>query len=552
MDLSKLTASEIRHAIARKEYSAADLVEAAFTRITFVEEQLHAFNSFCRDLAGEASERIDSMVASGEELPPLAGVPVGIKDNMNLVGTKTTCSARILENYESVYDCTAVRRLLDAGAIPIGKCNMDEFAFGSSTENSAFGPTRNPWDLDRVPGGSSGGSAACVSAGEVVLSLGSDTGGSIRQPAALTGTVAVKPTYGRVSRYGLVAFASSLDQIGPFTKTVEESALALNAICGFDPADATSVSREAEDFTAGLRDGVRGMRVGLVSDLLDSEGVQPEVRDAVRAAADTFAELGAEVGDVTLPATEHGLSAYYIIGPAEASSNLARFDGVRYGHRVADAEDVLDMYKRSRAEGFGPESIRRIMLGTYALSAGYYDAYYGQAQKARTLILRDFARAFSEYDVLLTPTSPTTAFRLGEKTSDPLQMYLSDTFTIPVNLAGICAMSIPCGLADGLPIGLQLMGTHFAEATILRAAHAFESSLEFDTTPPIIRDLERIGEPLDSSLLPITGQVLVPPPPEGMSGEIREYRPQPPVILGGEVGGSSSPTDAPHGGDDRG
>ncbi|MBE0475670.1 MAG: Asp-tRNA(Asn)/Glu-tRNA(Gln) amidotransferase subunit GatA [Coriobacteriia bacterium] len=537
MDLSKLTAPEIRRGLAAKEFSAADLVDAAFTRITYVEEQVHAFNSFSRDLAADAARRIDAIVGEGGDLPPLAGVPAALKDNMNLVGTKTTCSARILEGHRSVYDCTAAARLVAAGGIPVGKCNMDEFAFGSSTENSAFGPTRNPWDLDRVPGGSSGGSAAAVSAGEVVLSLGSDTGGSIRQPGSLTGTVAMKPTYGRVSRYGLVAFASSLDQIGPFSKTVEECALALNAICGHDPMDATSVDRPAEDFTAGLRDGVGGMRVGLVSDLLEAEGLSPEVRDSVRRAADTFADLGADVGETTLPSTEHGLSAYYIIAPAEASSNLARFDGVRYGYRVPDAEDVLDMYMRTRAEGFGPESVRRIMLGTYALSAGYYEAYYGQAQKARTLIMRDFDLAFGEFDVLLTPTSPTTAFRLGEKTDDPLQMYLSDIFTIPVNLAGICAVSVPCGLAGGLPVGLQLIGTHFAEATILRAAYAFEQALGFDTTPPLIRDLERIGEPLDSSLLPVTGSVIVPPAP--FEEPERDYHPEPPPSegQGGGTGG---------------
>jgi aspartyl-tRNA(Asn)/glutamyl-tRNA(Gln) amidotransferase subunit A len=408
---------------------------------------------------------------------------------MNLVGTRTTCSSRILENYESVYDCTAVRRMLDAGALPVGKCNMDEFAFGSSTENSAFGPTHNPWDLDRVPGGSSGGSAASVAAGEAVLALGSDTGGSIRQPGALTGTVAMKPTYGRVSRYGIVAFASSLDQIGPFSKTVGECAEAMNAICGKDPMDATSVERPTEDFSAGLRDGVKGMRVGLVTDLLELEGCDPAVRERVIATADALAEAGAEVGETQLPSTQYGLPAYYIIGPAEASSNLARFDGIRYGHRAKDAEDVMDLYLRSRAEGFGPESIRRIMLGTYALSAGYYDAYYGQAQKVRTLIIRDFDRAFEQFDVLLTPTSPTTAFKIGEKAADPVAMYLSDVFTIPINLAGIPAVSVPCGLADGLPVGLQIIGRHFAESTILRVAQSVEDITAFDAVPPLVKGI---------------------------------------------------------------
>jgi len=492
IDLSRLTAGQIRDGIESRLFTAREVAEAALGRIEALDGQVHAFNQVTAELAYAAAERIDDAVASGVVVPPLAGVPVAFKDNMNLVGTRTTCSSRILEGYESVYDCTAVRRLLDAGALPVGKCNMDEFAFGSSTENSAFGPTRNPWDLERVPGGSSGGSAAAVSAGMATITLGSDTGGSIRQPGSLTGTVALKPTYGRVSRYGCVAFASSLDQIGPFAKTVEECALALNAISGKDPMDATSVDRPAEDFTAGLREGAAGLRVGVVSDLLEVEGCDPQVRASVLAAAETFAALGAEVGEVELPSAEHGLSAYYIIGPAEASSNLARFDGIRYGHRAADSADVLDLYMRSRAEGFGPESIRRIMLGTYALSAGYYDAYYGQAQKARTLIKRDFDAAFERFDVLLTPTSPTVAFKIGEKSADPLAMYLSDFYTIPVNLAGNTAISVPSGLdpQTGLPIGLQIIGTHFAEATVLRAAAAFEEAAGFDTTPPLVRELQ--------------------------------------------------------------
>ncbi len=492
IDISRLTATQIRDGIADKLFTAREVAEAAFGRVEALDGQVHAFNQVTAELAYAAAESIDDAVVSGVLLPPLAGVPVGIKDNMNLTGTRTTCSSRILKNYESVYDCTAVRRLLDAGALPIGKCNMDEFAFGSSTENSAFGPTRNPWDIDRVPGGSSGGSAAAVAAGMATIALGSDTGGSIRQPGALTGTVALKPTYGRVSRYGCVAFASSLDQIGPFAKTVEECAIALGAISGKDPMDATSVERPAEDFTAALHEGVRGLRVGLITDLLEAEGCAGEIRDSVRRAADVFAQLGAEVGEVELPSTAHGLSAYYVIGPAEASSNLARFDGIRYGHRVEDAADVLDLYMRSRAEGFGPETIRRVMLGTYALSAGYYDAYYGQAQKARTLIKHDFAAAFEDFDVLLTPTSPTTAFRIGEKSDDPLSMYLSDIYTIPVNLAGNCAISVPSGLCpeSGLPIGLQIIGTHFAEATLLRAAAAYESAVAFDPTPPLVREVQ--------------------------------------------------------------
>ncbi|HET6498596.1 MAG TPA: Asp-tRNA(Asn)/Glu-tRNA(Gln) amidotransferase subunit GatA [Coriobacteriia bacterium] len=488
-DLARLSAVEIRDGVAARRFTAREVAESALGRIDAFDDRVRAFNEVTPALAFEAAGRIDALVAAGDELPPLAAVPVAFKDNMNVRGTRTTCSSRILEGYESVYDCTAALRLLEAGAMPVGKCNMDEFAFGSSTENSAFGPTRNPWDLERVPGGSSGGSAAAVSAGMAAIALGSDTGGSVRQPGSLTGTVALKPTYGRVSRYGLVAFASSLDQIGPFARTVEECALALNVIAGDDPMDATSVNLPSEDFTRDLGAGVEGMRVGLVTGLLEASGCDGAVRDAVREAAQTFASLGAHVGEVELPSAAHGLSAYYIIGPAEASSNLARFDGIRYGHRTDGAHDVLGLYMRSRAEGFGPESLRRIMLGTYALSAGYYEAYYGQAQKARTLIRRDFDAAFADYDVLLTPTSPTVAFALGERTDDLLAMYLSDIYTIPVNLAGNTAVSVPAGLcpASGLPIGLQIIGRHFAEATVLRAASAFEEATGFDPTPPLVR-----------------------------------------------------------------
>jgi aspartyl-tRNA(Asn)/glutamyl-tRNA(Gln) amidotransferase subunit A len=486
-DFSRLSACAIRDGIAAREFSAADIVDATYAHIEAVEGDVHAFNQLTPELARESAARIDALVAEGAPLPPLAGVPAALKDNMNLVGTRTTCSSKILENYESPYDCTAVRRLLDAGALPIAKCNMDEFAFGSSTENSAFGVTHNPWDLDRVPGGSSGGSAAAVAAGMVTVSLGSDTGGSIRQPGALTGTVALKPTYGRVSRYGIVAFASSLDQIGPFSRSVEDSALVLNAISGHDDMDATSVREQVPDFTLGLGDGVKGLRVGLVRDMLDLEGCAPEVREATEMSVRTLEALGAEVGEVNLPMSQHGLAAYYIIGPAEASSNLARFDGIRYGHRVPDAKDVLDLYMRSRAEGFGPESIRRIMLGTYALSAGYYDAYYGTAQKTRTLITNEFASAFEKFDVLITPTSPTVAFKIGEKAEDPLSMYLSDVYTIPLNLAGLPGVSIPAAKCteSGLPIGVQIIGKHFDEATMLRVAAALEGALGLDMTPPV-------------------------------------------------------------------
>lgn len=491
LDLSALGARQVRDAVIAGEVSAREVAESAYARIEVLDGDVHAFLQLTPELALAAADRIDAARAAGDPLPPLAGVPAGIKDNMNLIGTRTTCASRMLENHESVYDCTAVRRLLDAGALPIGKLNMDEFAFGSSTENSAFGPTHNPWDLDRVPGGSSGGSAACVAAGMTSISLGSDTGGSIRQPGALTGTVALKPTYGRVSRYGVVAFGSSLDQIGPFGKSVDDVALALEAIAGADPMDATSSLEPVAAYTQALGLGAKGLRVGIVRDMLDLDGCAEEVRASVDAAAETFAALGAEVGEVTLPSAAHGLAAYYIIGPAEASSNLARFDGIRYGHRAAGATDVLDLYMRSRAEGFGPETIRRIMLGTYALSAGYYDAYYGQAQKARTRIIEDFRAAFERFDVLLTPTTPEVAFPIGAKAEDLYSMYLNDVYTIPVNLAGNCAVSVPSGMCStvGMPIGLQLIGDHFAETTLLRAAAAFEEATAFDTTPPLVRAL---------------------------------------------------------------
>jgi len=490
LNLATATARQIREGIACKDFSAVEVTEVMLERIGNIDPDVHAFNQITPEHALAAADRIDALAAKGEELPPLAGVPAAFKDNMNLIGTRTTCSSRILSGYESPYDCTAVARLVEAGVIPLGKCNMDEFAFGSSGETSATGPTKNPWDLGRVPGGSSAGSAAAVAAGMATVTLGSDTGGSIRQPGALTGTVALKPTYGRVSRYGCVAFASSLDQIGPFSRTVEDSATVLEAICGKDPFDATSAERPAEDFVGAARSAdVSGMRIGIVRDMLEIEGVTPEIRQSVLDAAARFEAMGAQLGEVDLPTSQHGLSAYYIIGPAEASSNLARFDGIRYGHRAENPEDVLDLYMRSRAEGFGAEAKRRIMLGTYALSAGYYDAYYGQAQKARTLIAREFTAAFERFDVLLTPTSPQVAWRFGEK-SDPLTMYLSDTYTIPVNLAGNCAISIPCGFAeDGgtrLPMGLQIIGDYFAESKVFRAAAALERDLALDMRSPLI------------------------------------------------------------------
>lgn len=491
VDLSRLTAGEVRDGIREGDFSAREAADAAFERIEALDQDVHAFLSLTPELAYEAAERIDRARAAGERLPALAGVPVGIKDNMNLIGTRTTCASRMLERYVSVYDCTAVRRLLDAGALPVGKCNMDEFAFGSSTENSAFGPTRNPWDLARVPGGSSGGSAAAVASGMASIALGSDTGGSIRQPGALTGTVALKPTYGRVSRYGLVAFGSSLDQIGPLGGCVEDVALALGAIAGEDPRDATCAPAGVDDYTASLGEGVQGLRVGVVADMLEMEGCSAEIREQVLAAAETFSSLGAHVDDVSLPAARYALAAYYVIGPAEASSNMARFDGLRYGYRAPGAQGAQDLYMRSRAEGFGPETIRRIMLGTYVLSAGYYDAYYTRAQKARTRIIEEFQEAFERFDVLLAPCTPEVAFRFGAKADDLFSMYLNDVFTVPVSLAGNCALTVPAGLgaSSGMPIGVQLIGGWFAESTLLRAAAAFEASVGFDRVPPLVKTL---------------------------------------------------------------
>ncbi|MBK5211283.1 MAG: Asp-tRNA(Asn)/Glu-tRNA(Gln) amidotransferase subunit GatA [Coriobacteriia bacterium] len=488
VDIAALSAAQISALVTSKTVSAREVAQSALDRIEQLDESLHAFNQVTPELAYKAADELDAKIATGatvDELGPLAGAPVAFKDNMNLLGTRTTCSSRMLEKYESMYDCTAVRKLLDVNTLPLGKLNMDEFAFGSSTENSAFGPTKNPWDTDRVPGGSSGGSAAAVASGMVSATLGSDTGGSIRQPGAFTGTVALKPTYGRVSRYGCVAFASSLDQIGPFSKTVEDCALVLNAISGKDSFDATSVVREPEDFTRALKKDVKGMKIAVATDMLDIAGLDPEIKEGVLNAAEQLAAAGAHVGEVTLPNAEYGLSAYYIVGPAEASSNLARLDGIRYGLRVDDATDVLDLYMRSRSLGFGPETIRRIMIGTYALSAGYYDAYYGQAQKARTVIKQDFDKAFADYDVILMPTTPTTAFKLGEKTADPLSMYLSDVFTIPVNLAGNVGLSIPmgCSKKDGMPMGLQLIGNYFEESKVLTVASTLEELFKFDSVP---------------------------------------------------------------------
>ncbi len=455
--------------------SARDIVDAHLSAIAAGDGDIHAFNLVMADEATAAADAVDQAVAAGQDPGPLAGVPVALKDNLCTRGVPTTCSSRILEGWRPPYTATVVDRLVAAGAVVVGKTNLDEFAMGSSTENSAFGPTRNPRDTSRVPGGSSGGSAAAVAAGFAPLALGSDTGGSIRQPAALCGVVGVKPTYGLVSRYGLVAFASSLDQIGPFANNVADAALLLEVIAGHDPRDSTSIPEPVPSLSTVLDHGVEGLRIGLVSELM-GEGIAPDVAARVDAAAAALEAAGAKVGEVSVPAAVYGLSAYYLIAPAEASSNLARYDGVRYGLRV-DGDTTGEMMEATRTAGFGAEVKRRIMLGTYALSAGYYDAYYGKALKVRTLILRDLQAAYEQYDLLLSPTAPTTAFPLGDKTADPLSMYLSDVCTIPSNLAGHPAMSVPFGRGDdGLPVGVQILAPALHEVAMFRAAAVIEDA----------------------------------------------------------------------------
>jgi len=470
-------------AVRAGERSALSVVEEHLAAIDAHEDEIHAFNLVLADESLARAEELDRRIADGGDPGPLAGVPVALKDNLCTRGIDTTCGSRILEGWRPPYDATAVERLAEAGAVVIGKTNCDEFAMGSSTENSAFGPTLNPLDTTRVPGGSSGGSAAAVAAGFAPLALGSDTGGSIRQPAALCGTVGVKPTYGRVSRYGLVAFGSSLDQIGPFAATVEDAALLLEAIGGHDPRDSTSIPEAFPDLLGVLGQGVEGLRIGIISELMGGpdraasvEGIADDVRARVEQAAEALATAGATVEHASVPSTIYGLSAYYLIAPAEASSNLARFDGVRFGLRV-DADTAPEMNTATRTAGFGDEVKRRIMLGTYALSAGYYDAYYGRSQKVRTLIQRDFARAYETFDLLLSPTAPTTAFPVGERTDDPMMMYLADVCTIPSNLAGHPSMSVPFGTGDdGLPVGVQVLAPALDEATMFRAAAVLEGA----------------------------------------------------------------------------
>jgi len=489
-ELLALSAHDLHSKLLAREVSADDVAQAALDRARDIDAQVGAYNTLMADQALAKAKDIDARLAAGKPVGALAGVPVAIKDNICTRGVRTTCSSRILENFVAPYNAAVAERLDHADAIPIGKTNLDEFAMGSTTENSGFRPTKNPWDLSRTPGGSSGGSAAAVAAREATLALGSDTGGSIRQPAAFCGVVGLKPTYGRVSRYGLVAFASSLDQIGTFARDVRDTAMLLGVIAGHDPRDATSADDPVPDYLAELDGGARGVRIGVPREYL-ARGVEPSVEKAVRSAADVYRELGAEIRDVSLPHAEYAIATYYIVATAEASSNLARYDGVHYGHRTADDVDIVDMYSRSRAEGFGAEVKRRIMLGTFALSSGYYEAYYLKALKARALIKQDFDEAWKQVDVVLGPVAPTVAFRLGEMLDDPLAMYLSDIYTISANLAGIPGISINCGQGEsGMPVGLQLMAKPFDEPTLLRLARAFEAATDHHLARPPIAAAE--------------------------------------------------------------
>ena len=480
-ELLRKPATEQAKALKNKEISAVELTQAALNRIKEIDGKLGAFNSLTEKTALETAKKVDEKIARGEELPLLAGIPLALKDNMNLVGSKTTASSKILENFVSPFNATISQKLLDNLVPILGKANLDEFAMGSSNENSAFKKVHNPWDLNKVPGGSSGGSAASVASCEVTLSLGSDTGGSIRLPASFCGIVGMKPTYGRVSRYGLIAFASSLDQIGPFARTVEDAANLLEVISGHDPKDSTSLNLPVEHYASSLNNDIKGLRVGVIKELM-SEGLSEDVQKAVENAIECYKKLGAEIVEISLPNLKHSIGIYYILATAECSSNLARFDGVRYGYRTPDAKNLLEMYTKTRAEGFGPEVKRRIMLGTYALSSGYYDAYYKKAQQMRALVTQDFVEAFKKADVLISPTCPNTAFELGAKSNDPLAMYLTDIATISANLAGIPGLSVPAGFdRDGMPIGLQILAPQLQEAKLFNAAHKFERANDYYT-----------------------------------------------------------------------
>jgi len=486
MELHQLTIHELHTLLVNREVTAREVTEALYQRIRKVEEKIGAYLMLTEEAAFHQADEVDRKIAREEAIEDLAGVPLGIKDILCTKGIHTTCGSKILENYVPFYDGTVVRKLKEKNVVMLGKLNMDEFAMGSSTENSGFQITRNPWDLSRIPGGSSGGSAAAVAADECIAALGTDTGGSIRQPAACCGVVGMKPTYGRVSRYGLVAFASSLDQIGPITKDVEDCAILMKGISGYDPRDSTSVDIEVPDYKQSLINDIKGIRIGIPDEYF-IEGMDPDVDRSVREAIELFKEWGSEIRHISLPHTEYAVAIYYIICTAEASSNLARYDGVKYGLRSKGHRDLMEMYTQTRAKGFGKEVKRRIILGTYVLSAGYYEAYYRKASQVRTLMRNDFEEAFRQVNVIMTPTAPTPAFRIGEKVEDPLQMYLSDIHTIPVNLAGIPAISIPCGFSrDNLPIGLQIMGKHFDEGMLLRVAYTFEQNTNFHLKKPAI------------------------------------------------------------------
>ncbi len=478
MSLFRLTAHELHDLLVKKEISAQELNASVFKRIESVEDRIAAYITLTKERAFERARAVDKQIQNGDEISPLSGIPIALKDNICTDGVRTTAASKMLTDFIPPYSATVVKKLDAAGAAITGKTNMDEFAMGSSTENSAFFPTKNPWDTKRAPGGSSGGSAAAVASGEAVCALGSDTGGSVRQPASFCGVVGMKPTYGTVSRYGVIAYASSFDQVGPLTRDVTDCALMLNAVCGHDPLDSTSVKFDVPDYTGYLVNDVRGLKIGVPEEYMSAE-IDSGVRATVEKAMAVFDSLGAAVDYTTLPHFDYALPAYYIIAPAEASSNMARFDGVRYGARAGDAEDVIALFTKTRSQGFGPEVKRRIMLGTYALSASFYDVYYQKALKVRNLIKGDFDRVFEQFDLLLSPTAPCTAFRFGEKTDDPYQMYLTDIYTAPANLVGIPAITIPCGFVDGLPVGLHLMGRHHNEATLLRAAYTFEQNTDY-------------------------------------------------------------------------
>ncbi len=484
MHLYELTISEAHRLLTEKKISARELTLAVLDRIAAVDGKIDAFITVSGDLALQQAERADARIAAGNATP-LTGIPLGIKDLMCTRSLPTTCGSKILEGFMPPYDATVIQKLNEAGAVIVGKLNMDEFAMGSSTENSGIKTTRNPWRPDCIPGGSSGGSAAAVASDMCLAALGSDTGGSIRQPASHCGVVGLKPTYGRVSRFGLVAFASSLDQIGPLTKNVSDCARMMNIISGFDQSDSTSVPRDVPDYTAALNGDLRGVKIGIPDEFSTAEGLDPAVLSAVNQAIDVLEDRGAQRVRVSLPHTEYAVAVYYVIAPSEASSNLARYDGVKYGFRNTDNPDLMNMYRSTRSGGFGPEVQRRIIIGTYCLSAGYYDAYYGKASQVRTLIMQDFKRAFEACDVILSPVAPTPAFKIGEKVDDPLTMYLSDIFTLSANLAGIPGMSVPCGFsAEGLPIGLQIMGSHFNEEMLLKVAYGFEQATAFHKRKP--------------------------------------------------------------------